>query len=58
VQAIEVVVKGVLLHEKGLFKSLSARLPPGTLYDPLRGLSYSIEFVLLEVVSAKAITFP
>lgn len=53
VPTFEVVVRGAIMHEKGFFKRLSARLPSSSLYDPLRGLSYSVEFVLLEVVTVK-----
>jgi hypothetical protein len=52
---IEVVFRGAIMNEKGLFKGLSSRLPRDTLYDPLRGLSYSVEFVLLEVISANKV---
>lgn len=51
--ALDVVLRGAIMHEKGLFRKLSARLPSDSLYDPFRSLSYSVEFVLLEVVSVK-----
>jgi hypothetical protein len=52
---VVVVLRGALMNEKDLFKKLSARLPRDPMYDPLRDLAYSVEFVLLEVISAKPI---
>lgn len=49
---LTVVLRGQLAYEKHYYKNLSPRLPAGELYDPIRGLAYRVEFVVLEILSA------
>jgi hypothetical protein len=50
-RSLRVVFRGMLMYKRDLFRRLDERLPPDLLYDSVRGLSYSVEFVLLEVLS-------
>ena len=52
---VNVLIRGQLAYGKGFFKTRFAELPPGELYDPLRGLSYQVEFIIGEFLSAKVI---
>ncbi len=52
--SLEVVLFGVLLYNRNVVKALSEKAPPGDdRYDPIRGLSYPVEFIALQLVSAK-----
>ena len=46
----QVVFRGSLFYKKGMIRKLQKRLPQGAPYDSLRGLSFRIELVLLEVL--------
>jgi hypothetical protein len=52
---LAVVFRGAIMCRKGFLRQLAARLPTGELYDPVRGLSFPVELVVVEVVSANAI---
>jgi hypothetical protein len=53
---IEVEYMGVLTFRRGLLRSLADRLPPDDpLYDTIRRVSPPVEFVLLQVRSAKVV---
>lgn len=52
---IEVTYRGVFIFGRGLMRRLADELPPDSLYDPLRRPAYALEFVLLEVVSARIV---
>jgi len=49
--SFRVICRGALMYKRHFFRQLDARLPPDSLYNPLRGLSYTVELVLLEVLS-------
>ncbi len=51
---IAVVLRGVIMRDKGLAKKVAAQLPSDDpYYNPLRMASHRVELVILEVVSAK-----
>jgi hypothetical protein len=53
---IEVVLRGIIVRNKGLANKVAAQLPSDDpFYDPLRRPSHSVEFIILEVISAKKV---
>ena len=53
---IEVVLRGVIAKNRRLGDKVAAELPSDDpFYDPLRKPSHSVEFIILEVISAKKV---